>query len=69
MATLSDPVFVIVTAIVALLPTFTLPKFAAVGLNVSVPWPHAPLAAIPAHTSSAQTWSQRLPCLHTTPSC
>jgi hypothetical protein len=58
--TLTGPVFVITTAIVALLLTFTFPKCADAGLNVSVPWaPRASLAAIPAHTSSAQTSSDR----------
>jgi hypothetical protein len=55
---LTGPVFVILTAIVALLPTFTFPQFADVGLNVSVPWaPCAALAAIP-HISNAQTTSK-----------
>jgi hypothetical protein len=49
--TLTRPVFVVTTAIVALLPRFTFPKCADAGLNVSVPWaPCAVLAVIPVHT-------------------
>src|SRR5215469_5505683 len=56
-----DPVFVIVTSIVLLLPTFTAPKFAAVGLKVSCPAPCAAPAAIPVNVTNTKTWSQRGP--------
>ena len=56
-----DPVFVIVTSIVLLLPTFTAPKFAADGLKVSCPAPCAAPAAIPVNVRNTKSWSQRGP--------
>jgi hypothetical protein len=59
-ATLEVPVFVIVTEMLFDVPTATSPKFAAVGLNDSVPAPQALLANSPAiNASMVQTNAMR----------
>ena len=58
-ATLVEPVFLMVTAMLLLLPTSTFPKLAEDELNESVPVACAELVVIAAHTSSAQTNAAR----------